>query len=165
MINILVPTDFTLHSLEIVNEIVKNQQEPVRIYLLHMVEMPSDISELIFLRKKHLSKYVPVEFTEAMHDLKTIHGSRISEIELKLHYGSRAAVFNGIMDNLQIDEICILEDYTYKRPLEDSVDMMRMINRTEIPVYKIELRARAKRVGEARVISTFGISEPYTSLT
>lgn len=165
MINILVPTDFSIQSLDIVNDIVKNQQETIRIYLLHMVEMPSDISELIFLRKKHLARQVPTEFTEAMQALKLKYGTKITDIELKLHYGSRTAVFNGIMDSLRIDEICILEDYTYKRPMEDSVDMMRMINRSEIPVYKIETRNKARRVGEARVISTFGIAEPYTSLT
>lgn len=165
MTNILVPTDFSFQSLEIVDQIVRIQQKPVKIFLLHMVHLPTDISELLFLKKTNLQRHVPNEFSQAMHALKDKYPEQLSGIELKLHYGTHSAVFNGITDNLRIDEIYLLNDYSYTLPLPDSANMIRMINRSDIPVYRIASRKKQKNVAETNLLTSFFRSENYSTVS
>ncbi len=66
MKNILVPTDLSLQSLSIIHEIMDNEKEKVNIHLMHMVQHPSDITELLYKRKSHLYEQVSNSFTEAI---------------------------------------------------------------------------------------------------
>lgn len=158
MTNILVPTDFTLQSLDIVEEIVRMQGKRVRIYMLHMVTVPTDIQDLMFIKKADMSRNVPREFTKAMAAMKEKYPRELVALELKLYFGSSTSVFNSITENLGIEEICLLNDYTYSLPMKESVNLLPLMNRSELPVYRIERKSRLKKPAETKVFSTLQIA-------
>ena len=158
MTNILVPTDFTLQSLDIVEEIVRMQGKRVRIYLLHMIKVPTDAIDMLFMKKSDVSREISREFTKAIFSLKEKYPKELDALELKLYYGSSNAVFNSITENLGIEEICLLNDYSYSLPLNESVNLLPLINRSELPVYRIERKSRLKKAVETRVFSSVQVA-------
>ena len=158
MTNILVPTDFTLQSLDIVEEIVRMEDKRVSIYLVHMITIPTDAIDMMFLKKSDISREISREFTRAIFSLKAKYPKELAALELKLYFGSSSAIFNSITDNLGIEEICLLNDYSYSLPLQESVNLLPLINRSELPVYRIERKSRLKKPAEARSFSSLQIA-------
>ncbi len=102
MKNILVPTDLSVKSLSIIHEVVKRyRKESLRIHVIHMVHIPSDISELMFFRKSNLYERVPAAFTEAMQLLQNKYQSQIQMMNLEFYFGNYAGALNMVIENSQ----------------------------------------------------------------
>jgi hypothetical protein len=134
MKNILVPTDLSLQSLNIIHEIISNEKEKVNIHLIHMVQHPNEITELLYKRKSHLYEYVPDSFTEAVQVLRNKYLSQINNIILSFYYGNRVAVLNNIIESNKINAVYLLANHQYKLPLKSSVSMVPLIKRCKLPV-------------------------------
>ena len=139
MKNILVPTDLTQQSLDVVHQIVKkNKNQQVNIYLLHLVSIPTDLSDLLFLKKSKLYDLVPAAFFRSIQSLKDTYPKNINLLRFEFYYGDRSGILKSIVENLKIDEICVLNEYQYTLPLEQSVDMIPFIERCHVPVFSVQ---------------------------
>lgn len=160
MKNILVPTDFSVQSLQLVHEIVrKHPQQKVCICLVHMVHIPTDIADLLFVKRHRLHDHVPAKFSQAIEMLKNKYASRIEWMGLEFYYGSTATVLNGIIENRKIQEVFVFADHAYGLPLPQSVDMIRLLGKCKVAVNKIALKAKTGLPGEAHLFSSLFIEE------
>src|SRR4051812_22168568 len=101
MKNILVPTDLTQQSLAVIPQIVeKNPNDVVNIFLVHMVNVPTDLSDLLFLRKNRLYDNVPREFFQSINNLRNDYPVAIGSIRFEFYFGHRAGILASIVDNL-----------------------------------------------------------------
>lgn len=141
MKNILVPTDLSLQSLNIIHEIINNEKEKLNIHLIHMVQHPNEITELLYKRKSHLYEHVPNSFTEALQVLRNKYLSQINNIMLSFYYGNRVAVVNIIIESNKIDAVYLLSDHQYMLPLKSSVSMVPLIKRCRLPVEMVHSKA------------------------
>jgi hypothetical protein len=155
MKNILVPTDFSVQSLQLVHDIVKkNQPQPVSVYLVHMLHMPTDILDLLFVKKYQLYQQVPDSFNQATEMLKNKYLSRIKWMGVEFYYGSSASILNDIIENRKIHEVCVLDNYSYSLPLKRSVNMIPLVKRSKVPVSYLQLTGRQGVAGEANLLSS-----------
>ena len=143
MKNILVPTDFSLQSLSIIHDIVSKESERVKIHLFHMVLIPNDLTDLLFLRKSHLHAQVPDNFREAIQLLRNKYQKQVAKIDFSFYYGSRASVVSSIIESNNIDRVYMLANYQYKQPLPSSVNIMPLVEKCKLPVEKVNLRGKA----------------------
>ncbi len=160
MKNILVPTDFSVQSLQLVHQIVKsNPRGQVRIYLVHMLKMPTDIMDLLFLKKHQLYQYVPDSFKQAIEMLKNKYPAQIEWMGVEFYYGSSVSILNDVLESRRIDEGCILRGYKYGLPLAQSVDMKPLLNRSKAIVLEIPVLGKVSQVGEANFLSALFTEE------
>ena len=162
MKNILVPTDFSVQSLQLVHEIVKRHpQQKVSICLVHMVHIPTDITDLLFVKRHRLYDYVPAKFSQAIEMLKNKYASRIAGMALEFYYGSTATVLNSIIENRKIEEVFVFAGHAYALPLKQSVDMIRLLGKCKVAVNKIAPKVKTGLPGEAHLFSSlFGEEKP-----
>ncbi len=143
MKQVLVPTDLTVRSLNIVHDLVRRNNETwLNIHLVHMVRLSSDISELLFTRKNHLYGLVSNRFTDSLQMLKNRYRANINSIGLQFFYGNHGGALRNIADSLAIDEICYYSDYDYTQPFTHSVNMIPFVKKCGVPASGIEMRGR-----------------------
>ncbi|MBE7172950.1 MAG: hypothetical protein INR73_20405 [Williamsia sp.] len=160
MKNILVPTDFSVQSLQLVHEIIKrNPQQKLSIYLVHLVQIPTDIADLLFARKRHLYEQVPGKFSQAVEMLKNKYASRINLMGLEFYYGNTPTVVNAIIENRNIDEVYVFADHLYNMPLKQSVDMTNLLNKCKVPVVQVQPKVRTNAPAEAHFFSSLFTEE------
>lgn len=166
MKNILVPTDFSVQSLQLVHEIVrKHPQQKVSICLVHLVHIPTDITDLLFAKRNRLHDHVPARFNQAIEMLKNKYASRIAWMGLEFYYGSTATALNGIIENRNIEEVYVLADHAYGLPLPQSVGMIRLLGKCKVAVSKIEPKVKTGIPGEAHLFSSLFVEEKPALLT
>lgn len=133
MRHIVIPTDFTLQSLQVVHAAVAGGADKIRITLLHMLR-PADISGMLFasFRNKQRSeqqKMVSEDFKETCEMLKNTYSSKLESIQVKFAMGDTAAYLRNYLDGEEIDCIVYAEDIKLTKPSKNSIDMMALIQR------------------------------------
>lgn len=160
MKNILVPTDFSVQSLQLVHEIVKkNPQQKISIFLVHMIHVPGDATDLLFTKKHHLYAQVPHKFSQAIEMLKNKYASRIAWMGLEFYYGSTAGVLNDIIESRKIQEVFVFDDYTYGTPLKQSVNMIKLLGKCTAIINRVQPKAKTGVPGEANLFSSLFMEE------
>ncbi len=170
MKHILIPTDFSVRSLHIVHDIVKrNEGQKITVYILHLVHIPNDISDLIFFKKSLLYNRVPVAFTEAMQMLRNKYASQL-KLELHFSYGNHVKALNMAIESFGIEEIYSSGKHNYTLPFTNSADIISMLPKCNIPVYKMGLKSAIETEDEVNMLSslfsddiTFSKSKPESA--
>lgn len=136
MQNILVPTDLSIRSLHVVSRLA--QQMPLdkaNITLLHMLDMPGSIQDLLFIRRTRQQdqQMVSRHFTEACEVLRNKHQSAIGKMHLHFLYGSSRRVFNHFLQSSAIDLIAYTDTCNYKSVSKRSIDVLPFIVKSNVP--------------------------------
>lgn len=135
MRHILIPTDFTVQSLQVVHAAVaKFGDEKIRITLLHMVRQPNDIASMLFasIRNKVRAEQmnmVSEDFKETCEMLKNSYKSKLESIQIKFAVGDTAAFLRNYLEGANVDCIVYSDDAKLSLPSKDSVAMMPLINK------------------------------------
>lgn len=145
MRNVLLPTDFSVASLELAGmavQYVKNQE--LNILLFHAFEMPFADSEIAGSRDKlPYQNMVTEAFRNACKQLKQKYPKNIRSIAIRHLYGNTAAVFRNFLDANDIDVIVCPDNYVFNRVHPQSVDPRPLFRKGGIPLLK-DLSTRAR---------------------
>lgn len=125
MKNIIIPTDFTVHSLDtIVATVEKYKAEQLHILLMHGLSMPDSITELmLFSRNNDRYKLITKEFEDACKIIKNRYASVIQSITLRFMHGNTRHVFRNFLLANHIDLIVYPADYTLQKACDSSIDI------------------------------------------
>lgn len=137
MKHILIPTDFTVASLQPIHAVVKCYcpDNQLKISLLHLLESPSGIQDLLTKPANGiLKKIVTEEFKTACQVLQTKYSSGIADIDIMIKYGTTASYLRNLLEGHKIDALWIAESFTFKRPSKQSVDIYRLVKKLRFPV-------------------------------
>jgi hypothetical protein len=134
MKTILVPTDFTNSSLDIIEQIATTFDDKLVIMLFHALDMPSSLVEAMINNSAagHHS-FVTEELRQRCRRLKIAHPN-ISNISFKFMYGTTSRVFENFATAHNIDLIVIPEGYYFTYVVRESVNPMPMFSKSRIPV-------------------------------
>lgn len=158
MKRILIPTDFTIASLNIIHTLVNKVNGPVEIVLFHPVYIPNSISDLLFTRRT-TQGYITQEYTEACEILKNKYSSQINSMNTVFFYGSSAAAFNNFAEGNKIDMIAINEQHQYKETYKNSLSPMPFIRKAKYEVLSLSVeKAQAAKVTEESTLSELLLS-------
>ncbi len=137
MQNSLLPTDLSLTSLYPIHEICKNAAgHPVNIHLIHTLNMPTGIGDLLFQRKPF--DKVPADFMEALDLLRKKYQSAINILSFDFLWSNSHIYLRHYMESRSIRLIYILSDYGYEKALPQSAGCIAPLQKTRIPVITVD---------------------------
>lgn len=152
MKHILIPTDFSLQSLNAVHAAVATHSEqPFKITLLHLLRMAEDIPQLLFrsMRSKQEEIITP-DFREACEILQNRYESSIASIHIKLGFGSTKSYVQNLLEGEKIDLIFCCPDIQLALPSPRSVEMMSLLRKTGVIIETVPSRIGRETFTESK---------------
>lgn len=136
MRNVLIPTDFSVASLTLVEQTAQTLEgESLNIVLFHAFEIPTFASDLLDVRNKlPYQDLVTEAFRNACKRIKMQHSKSIRSIAIRHMYGNTAAVFRNFVDANDIDLIVIPEGYVSQAVHPGSVNPQPLFTKASVPL-------------------------------
>lgn len=148
MKNILIPTDFTVKSLKLINRAVEHYNgEELNILLVHALEPDHSISGLLLLNKRlNVHRLYTDQFQEACEVLRNKYASVIRKIKIEFYYGSTRSYLNNFLEARNIDAILFAGDYELSKPSVASRDALQVWGKCNYPVIKMNIQWNKDKV-------------------
>ena len=137
---VLVPTDFSIASLNIVKSYLNEQDRNTRIniVLLHGMHQSDSITNLLFFSKsKVLESLTNPAFEEACRVLKNKYASQIRIMRKDIFTGFTQAAFNQFAEANHIDEVCLPILYNPQFKNRNSFDLLPFIKASKLNITTI----------------------------
>lgn len=137
---ILIPTDFTVQSLNILKSVLSNNEaeNTFDVILLHGLTLSDSIRDLLFFSKyKQIESLTTPEFEEAYEVIKNKYDSQISSLRIDLFTGYNVSAFNNYLEGNRVSEIFV----SGKEPVfinKNSFNLNRFIEKCSIEATKID---------------------------
>lgn len=133
---LLVPTDFSVPSLNALRLALEQVEEDqsVDVVLMYAEWLDDSITELLFYSpKKRIESLKSAVFEEALMILQNRFENRIASIRIELFHGYNTSAFHNFAQANQIDQVVILQDYTFK-PAKRGFDPSPLIKKSKLPI-------------------------------
>lgn len=147
MKQVLIPTDFSIRSLRVVHGVVERfGGEPLNIVLMHAIEMPSSIMELMMLSRRS-SHYdlLTTDYKDACEILRNKYASSIRSLKTEFLVGNSNGVFRNFLLYHNIDAIACAAKEEFRKAGENSFNPAELIKKSKYPVHYISLAPRKER--------------------
>lgn len=142
MKNVLIPTDFTLSSLELVSNVAYACNDTLNIMLFHAFEMPdSTIDAIHRLNQRSYNDLISADVRQKCRGLKAQHAN-IGEVTFRIMYGSTTAAFCNFAEAHSVDMLAIADGQPFKPAVSDSVDYRRMFRKSGIAMMEVKMPVR-----------------------
>jgi hypothetical protein len=137
--HVLIPTDFTVKSLQVVRYALEEAGTArLNILLFHMVDIPHSITDLLFFSKEQLrKKLINQDFKDACAVLRNKYASSVADIQCEIFYGSAAPVFENYVEARDIDVIMYNKSLPLKRIDPRSVEPYALIRKCRKPLIDV----------------------------
>lgn len=147
MVHIILPTDFSIGSLQPVHEVMQyHRHDVVRITMLHLVDIPSGIGDLLFRLRRIEERFpVPQAFLDACEVLANRYDSRLTGITPQIRYGTTAGFLENLISGMKADVVYYEAGFKELAPFEDSIAIIPMLKRCQGNIVQLEpLATRTK---------------------
>ena len=136
---VLIPTDFTIQSLNILKTFLsQNPNNQYNIVLVHGLNIGDSIRDLLFFSKnKQIQELSNDAFIEAFEVIKNKFDSQINSLKIDFFTGSNQAAFNNFIEGNQINQI-IDSNYKLIFSTRKSFDFTRYFNKVKVEITTIE---------------------------
>jgi hypothetical protein len=137
---ILIPTDFTVNSLNVLKSILVNNQgkQTFDILLVHGISLSDSIRDLLFYSKaKQVESLTNPEFEEACEVIKNKFDSQISSLRIDLFTGYNLSAFENYLEGNKVEQI-FTSDSKSVLSNKNSFDLSRFIDKCSVQVTKID---------------------------
>jgi hypothetical protein len=147
MVHIILPTDFSIGSLQPVHEVMQyHRHDVVRITMLHLVDIPTGIGDLLFRLRRMDERFpIPQHFLDACEILANRYDSRLTGIAPVIRYGSTAGFLENLLSGLKSDVVYYQADYKEQSPFEDSIPLVPLLKRCHANIVQLEPAAMRSR--------------------
>jgi len=153
MKQLLIPTDFSLLSLNAVHAAVSRYgMQQLNIMLFHLLRMPGDLSEFLFPRRARHHKLVSPDFTDACQVLQNKYADIIVHMEVRFAQGGTAAYLRNFLEGERIDHIVVCPDIKLGIPSERSIAMLPMLKKTGFPIDYVPLNKSEARNADLNIL-------------
>lgn len=136
MRNVLIPTDFTVQSLQLAQKALDAlDHQSTNIILFHAFDINTQSPEALgSSRRLPYADALTDEFRNGCRRLKTTYGKFLKEVNIRHMYGSTPAVFRNFVDANDIDLIIFPNDFVFNKVTEGSVNPEKMFRKSGVPV-------------------------------
>jgi hypothetical protein len=143
MKHIILPTDFHILSLQPIHDVMARYgNEPIRFTLLHLLEMPSGIGDLLFRTGRPGERFkAPAHFLEACEVLANRYEHRIDSIRVVTRYGSTAAYLENLINGMDAYAVAVQKGYREQSFFPESVPMIPLLYRCDCLLLETPLAA------------------------
>jgi hypothetical protein len=161
MKNVLIPTDFSIHSLGYVHSVVsKYPDELVNIIFMHALRMPDSIFDLVtYTRKSRHIELISADFKDGCEIIRNKYASAVKHLKIEFFHGDTSAAFRNFCIANNIDVILQAADMKYHSPGKRSYNPERLISKAKYPKLNVLLPANRKVIIKATISSLLLASE------
>ena len=156
MKHILVPTDFSIKSLNVINNVIaKYGNQPLKITLLHLLSMPASITELLLLRRSKIryEDKVSPEFYDACHVLQNRYADKVSVMDIRIEFGDSIKFMNTYLEANEVDKVVMAIDIRWQHCFKESIDLLSLLTKTKAEIDYVTAQAEEKNHMDVSVIS------------
>jgi hypothetical protein len=163
MKNVLVPTDFNVESLKIIDSLViTNKPEDIGIVFMHAFKLSDSITDMLMLsRRSRDYENVSDEFYTQLELYKQKYPNHIKFIDIAYFYGSSVAAFKNFIEAKNTTCIAFPKAYSFTPINKYSIDPYSLTKRCGCEVITIDITEFS---GEEKLFET-KIHENNTVLT
>lgn len=131
MKNILIPSDFSLQSLDCIPSLTERfKHDRLNISLVHVFLLTDSVTELMLLSRRNRDyEHVSLQFWNRCVELEHTYRKHINSIRVKCFYGCTVAVFRNYLEGHGIDLIVYPEQYQFRKLCKESLDPAKLIAR------------------------------------
>lgn len=136
---ILVPTDFSVKSLNIIKKVVAtlSPEQRIKIILGHGFIQDMGITDLLFFRKhKTVQNLTSDVFNAACKILMNKYEDVIEDIQVELFTGHNQGAFELYLEGNKVDELYLVQNYPYQYG-KSSFDIIPFIKKSSKPLQSI----------------------------
>ncbi|MEC7263453.1 MAG: hypothetical protein VXW38_06905 [Bacteroidota bacterium] len=156
---VLIPTDFSVKSLELVRKTIEdNQNVLLEIILLHGTHLSNSITDLLFFSKSRMIKDLQTEeFTEAINVLKNKYPIKLDSLYVDLITSKNKAYFLNYLEAAKIDEIVVPQKGFLDFKKAKGFDTLSLLDSCGIPCTYMNFDEvmEGAEVGKARFANVF----------
>jgi hypothetical protein len=166
MKTILIPTDFTIESLNTVKEALKQRAgENINLILVYGAYLSDSITDLLFISKpKQLATLQNKKFTEACEILRNKYDSQINSLRVELFSGHNQRAFEHFLTGNAVDELYVPRSYRSKKG-EHGFDLLPFFQKSTLPLTEIEWLETTPIPEKDRVAELFLVSDSLQPLS
>lgn len=137
MRNVLVPTDFSAASFDMVEKTIHTMGEQVlNITMFHAFQIPFFVSDLVRNQHQPYHDLLTDAFRNKCKQIKQQYPRQVNSISFRHLYGNTPAVFRHFVDANDIDLIVYPEPYEFIQVHKDSVNPDRMFRKSRVPLLR-----------------------------
>ena len=152
MRNVLVPTDFSAASLELVEKTAQALAgESLHIVLFHAFDIPFFVSDIVRSPTLPYQDLLTEPFRQACCTVKHLFPKTIRSIAVRHLHGNSNAVFRNFADANDIDLIVYPEYYVFQPVHTGSVNPHGMFMKAGIPLLRTFLPRKRVEAGETMI--------------
>ncbi|KQR70614.1 hypothetical protein [Pedobacter sp. Leaf176] len=140
MKTVLIPTDFNLESLNILEALIQQKPEKMNIIFLHAFKLSDSITDMLMLsRRSRDYENVSDEFYSKIDQFKNKYSAQINAIGIEYFYGSTVAAFKNFLEAFDVDYIAYLKNYDFKPINKYSIDPKFLTERSGCEVLNLNI--------------------------
>ncbi len=146
MQTIVVPTDFSIRSLNIITGLAeKKLLQNASIILVHSLDMPTSMQDLLFVSRtrRENQQLISRHFSEACEVIRNKYSSMISSIRIQFLYGNSSRVFRNFLQASKAELVAFSSTCNYRSVSRNSVDMLPFIRKSSFPSVEILVAQRS----------------------
>lgn len=131
MKTVLVPTDFNLESVQIIDALFQDQpHEAFKIVFIHAFKISDSITDMLMLNRRSRDyENISDEFYQTLNHYKNTYQNQIN-LGVEYFYGSTVAAFKNFVENLEVDYIAYPKNYNFKPINKFSIDPKYLTERS-----------------------------------
>jgi hypothetical protein len=138
MKRILIPTDFTVESLNTMKLALSEAREKTAVVLMHAEMLTDSITELLFYsRSRAIKKHLHPDFEEALSILKNRFEGVLDSVCIELFHGLNSNSFRSFAEAKDIDLVYIPANYQLVLKGR-AFDPIPLIKSSKIPYKQVE---------------------------
>lgn len=140
---VLIPTDFSIESLNLFKYAAQHAPESLNIVLVHGIHLSDSIFDLLFrTRTGSISKLTNPDFDDACRILCNKYASRINSLRIEIFSGFTQSAFQNFLEGNRITEI--LAPKTYQLVLTGkSFDLLPYVQASKLPIQQVDWQPAA----------------------
>ena len=139
MKTVLVPTDFKLGSINIIDALVQNQpNEKLNIIFVHAFKLSDSITDMLMLsRRSRDYEHISDEFYQQLNLVRAKYADQISTVGLEYFYGSTVAAFKNFIEAFDVNCIAYLKGYHFTPINKYSIDPKYLTERAGCQIIQL----------------------------
>lgn len=154
--NILIPTDFSLASLNTIMGLVKKHpEERFNITLVHFFKLSDSEAELLMLARRNREyTHITQEFEDQLNDIRKNFPQQIARVHAEFFYGNTVAIFKNYLEARDIKTIACLDCHSYKQLTKNSIDPQLLLHRSGCKIINITQAPARPQIDEDVILIT-----------
>ena len=139
MKNILIPTDFSIASLECIHDLCQQYEgKSFRLIFIHLFKISDSITELLLLSKRNREyEYVSDEFYKGCENIKDKY-PQVETIKVDFFYGSTLSMFRNYLEAHCINAVLELKSCSLQPLNKMSVNPETLIQKCGLEIVRIQ---------------------------